>query len=165
MKILVLSDSHAALSFMRLCIEKLRPDQMIHLGDYYDDGTAMAEEYPQIPMHQVPGNCDKYRCPAFVPQTQMQTIGGVRLLMTHGHHHYVKQDTGRLLADARAACADGVLYGHIHVANCYQEPDGLWVLNPGSCGYYGGSAGLIQVEKGKIVTCRVLRQEDLEELV
>lgn len=165
MKILVLSDSHASLSFMRLCIEKIRPDQMIHLGDYYDDGTAMAEQYPQIPMYQVPGNCDKYRCPPFVPETQIQTIAGVRFLMTHGHRHYVKQDTGRLLADARTAGVDAVLYGHTHVANCYQEPDGLWVLNPGSCGYYGGSAGLIQVENGKIISCRVLRQEDLEEYV
>lgn len=163
MKILVLSDSHAALSFMRLCIEKLRPDQMIHLGDYYDDGASMAEEFPQIPMYQVPGNCDKYRCPTFVQPVQVQCIGGVRLLMTHGHQHYVKQDTGRLLEDARAAGVDAVLYGHTHVANCYQEPDGLWVLNPGSCGYYGGSVGLIQVEAGKIVACRILHQDDLEE--
>ena len=49
MKVLVLSDSHAALSFMRLCIDKVKPQHVIHLGDHYDDGKAMAEEYPQIP--------------------------------------------------------------------------------------------------------------------
>ena len=37
MKILVLSDSHSALSFMRSCIETVKPDRIIHLGDYYDD--------------------------------------------------------------------------------------------------------------------------------
>ena len=45
--------------------------------------------------------------------------------------------------------------------DCRQEPDGLWMLNPGSCGYGGGTAGLIQVENRKIVSCRILRDEDL----
>ena len=44
MKILVLSDSHAGLSFMRRCIRTVKPDALVHLGDYYDDGAAMAEE-------------------------------------------------------------------------------------------------------------------------
>ena len=162
MKILVLSDSHAALSFMRQCIEKVKPDVMVHLGDYYDDGQAMAEEYPDIRVYQVPGNCDKYRCPPFVQEMLIQKIDGVELYMTHGHRHRVKLDTGLLLRDARACKADAALYGHTHVPNCYQEPDGLWVLNPGSCGYYGGSAGLIETKDGKITTCRLLRQEDLE---
>lgn len=163
MKILVLSDSHAALSFMRRCIEQIKPDQMIHLGDYYDDGRTIGEEYPQIPLYQVPGNCDKYRCPPFVQATQLHTFGGVKLLLTHGHEYYVKQGTFRLLREARNAGVQGVLYGHTHIPNCYQEPDGLWVLNPGSCGGYGGSAGLIEVEDGKIRCCRVLSGSDLEE--
>ena len=162
MKILVLSDSHAALSFMRQCIEKVKPDVMVHLGDYYDDGQAMAEEYPDIRVYQVPGNCDKYRCPPFVQEMLIQKIDGVELYMTHGHRHRVKLDTGLLLRDARACKADAALYGHTDVPSCYQEPDGLWVLNPGSCGYYGGSAGLIETKDGKITTCRLLRQEDLE---
>lgn len=164
MKILVLSDSHSALSFMRQCIEKLKPDCVIHLGDHYDDGQAMAEEYPQLLMYQVPGNCDKYRCPPFVQEMLVQRIGGVEFYMTHGHRHRVKLSTALLLQDARASKAAAVLYGHTHVPNCYQEPDGLWVLNPGSCGYYGGSAGLIETKDGKITGCRLLRQEDLEDI-
>ena len=164
MKILVLSDSHSALSFMRQCIEKLKPDCVIHLGDHYDDGQAMAEEYPQLLMYQVPGNCDKYRCPPFVQEMLVQRIGGVEFYMTHGHRHRVKLSTALLLQDARASKAAAVLYGHTHVPNCYQEPDGLWVLNPGSCGYYGGSAGLIETKDGKITGGRLLRQEDLEDI-
>lgn len=53
MKILVLSDSHSALSFMRRCVESVKPDVMVHLGDYFDDATAIAEEYPQITLYQV----------------------------------------------------------------------------------------------------------------
>lgn len=165
MKILVLSDSHAALSFMRGCIDIIKPACIIHLGDYYDDGQAMAEEHLDIPIYQVPGNCDKYRCPPFLKQTIIQKIGGVSFFMTHGHNHYVKQDTGRLLQDARDCGAAAVLYGHTHIPNCYQEPDGLWVMNPGTCGSYGGSVGLIDVQDGKIVSGRILRQADLEELL
>lgn len=164
MKILVLSDSHSALSFMRLCIETLKPDVMIHLGDYYDDGQAIMEEYPDIPMIQVPGNCDKYRCPPHVSEILIQRVGGANLYMTHGHKHRVKQDTGKLIRDAKASRADAVLYGHTHVANCYQDLDGMWILNPGSCGYYGGSAGLIETKDSKIITCRLLRQGDLEDI-
>lgn len=163
MKILVLSDSHSALRFMRECVEAVKPDAMVHLGDYFDDGQALAEEYPGILFYQVPGNCDKYRCPPFQPEILIQRIGGVELYMTHGHHHRVKQGIGALLRDARASKAAAVLYGHTHVAQCTQEPDGLWVLNPGSCGYFGGSAGLIETEHNQITSCRILRQEDLEE--
>lgn len=165
MKILVLSDSHSALSFMRRCIDKVKPDTLVHLGDHFDDGQAIGEEYPDIPLYQVPGNCDRYRCPPFQQEMLATRIGGVDLYMTHGHLHKVKLDTGLLLRDARAAKVAAVLYGHTHVPNCYQEPDGLWVLNPGSCGYFGGSAGLIETKDGKILSCRILRQEDLEDIL
>ena len=57
MTILVLSDSHSTLRFMRRCVDTIQPDALIHLGDYFDDGTVLKEEYPQIPFYQVPGNC------------------------------------------------------------------------------------------------------------
>lgn len=161
MKILVLSDSHSALSFMRLCIEAVQPDALIHLGDYYDDGQAIMEEYPDIPLHQVPGNCDKYRCPPDVSEILIQRVGGVNLYMTHGHRHYVKRDTAKLLWDAKRCQVDAVLYGHTHVPNCYRDVDGMWILNPGSCGFYGGSSGLIETDGSRIVSCRILHQEDL----
>lgn len=164
MKILVLSDSHSALSFMRLCVERIRPQAIIHLGDHYDDGGAMAEEYSHIRVYQVAGNCDRYRCPPDAREILCCSVDGVRAYMTHGHKHKVKFDTGLLLRDARAAGADIVLYGHTHVPNCYQDGDGLWVLNPGSCGYYGGTAGLIETADERIINCRILRQEDLEEM-
>ena len=161
MKILVLSDSHSALRFMYHCVDAVMPDVIIHLGDHYDDGEALTEMYPGIRLYQVPGNCDRYRCPPDVPQIMMPRIGGVRLYMTHGHLHHVKMDTGKLMSDARKAGAQAVLYGHTHVANCYQDTDGLWILNPGSCGYFGGSAGLIEVEDGMIRNCQILREADL----
>ncbi len=161
MKILVLSDSHSTLSFMRRCIDSVKPDAIIHLGDHYDDGEAMKEEYPGIRMYQVPGNCDRYRCPPTIPEILITRIGGVDLYLTHGHKHSVKSYLGALLRDARKARVAAVLYGHTHIPDCHREADGLWVLNPGSCGYYGGSAGLLQTADGRITDCRLLTEADL----
>lgn len=145
---------------MRLCVEAIAPDALIHLGDHYDDGEVLAEEYPQIPMYQVPGNCDSYRGFIRDPEIRVEKVCGVWLYLTHGHRHSVKTGLYALLRDARAAKVQAVLYGHTHAADCHREEDGLWVLNPGSCGYHGGSAGVMEVEQGKILSCRILRSGD-----
>ena len=165
MKILVMSDSHASLRFMRQCIEKLKPDTVIHLGDYYDDAETLAEEYPRLVFHHVPGNCDKYRCSPFAPRILNYAVGGVKLYMTHGHNHQVKSTLVLLLADARKSHSQAVLYGHTHVADCHQEEDGLWVLNPGSCGHAGGSVGIIETCDNTITACYLVKQAELEEMV
>ena len=163
MKILVFSDSHASLRFMRLCMEKVKPQVMIHLGDYYDDGQTIAEEFPEVTVYQVPGNCDKYRAPIGAPEILVQTVGGAKLYLTHGHRHYVKMTRLSLLRDARAAGAAAALYGHTHEADCRRESDGLWVLNPGSCGYGGGKAGIMEVKDGEIETVCLIGETDLAE--
>lgn len=88
-------------------------------------------------------------------------VCGVELYMTHGHKHSVKSYLGALLRDARACRAAAALYGHTHIPDCRREEDGLWVLNPGSCGYFGGSAGVIEVSGGAIVGCRLIGDGDL----
>ena len=85
--------------------------------------------------------------------------------MTHGHKHGVKTNTAMLIAEARAMHAQAALYGHTHEAECYQTEEGMWVLNPGSSGYGGGSAGLIEAENGRILSCRILTLDNLEEFV
>lgn len=161
MKILVLSDSHSGLRFMRRCIVAVKPDAVVHLGDYYEDAEAMAEEYPHIVFHNVPGNCDRYRCPPNTPQILAYSVCGVKLYMTHGHLYGVKSGIDRLLAASREWGAQAVLYGHTHSAVCYQEPDGLWVLNPGSCGADSGSAGVIETDGDRISACYLIKQADL----
>lgn len=161
LKILVMSDSHSGLSFMRSCVKAVKPDVLVHLGDYYDDGDTIAQENSNLRMHQVPGNCDLYRCVGNPSQILCYDICGVRMYLTHGHKHNVKSSLYRLLADARAMGARAVLYGHTHQADCHREEDGLWVLNPGSCGYFGGSVGLIEAEQGEIISCRILTQQDI----
>jgi len=164
-RILVLSDSHSGLSFMRFAIRAVKPDAVVHLGDYYDDGETMAQENRHIPFHQVPGNCDRCRMVGMKPETMCYPVCGAKLFMTHGHLQNVKLiGTDWLLRDAKKAGAQVALYGHTHVADCFREESGLWVLNPGSCGSSGGSVGIIETENNEILSCKILRREELEEL-
>ena len=160
MKILVLSDSHGALGFMRQCVDAIRPQAVVHLGDYYEDGENLKAEYPALSFHQVPGNCDLFRCPSYIHKKLCYEVGGVVLFMAHGHEQNVKYDPHCLVAEARAMGAKAALYGHTHVPDCHQEPDGMWVLNPGSS-RYGCTAGVIETAEGRILSCRLLSQEEL----
>ncbi len=162
MKILVLSDSHAGRSFMRYCIDAVKPECVIHLGDHYEDGLVMSQEYPHIRFYLVPGNCDKYRMESFQPHTLCITISGVKLYMTHGHLHGVKMGLERLMQAARENRVDAVLFGHTHRAHCVCQEDGLWVMNPGSCGSWGGSAGVLEITNNKISACYIVGQAELE---
>ena len=162
MKILVLSDSHGDLRFMRLCIDSIRPNAVVHLGDCYDDGQAMAGEYPHLYFYQVPGNWDKYSNIMGAPETMISKVCGVRLFMTHGHRHNVRAGYDVLLRDASGRDVQAVLYGHTHEAQCCRTETGIWIMNPGSCSGYDKTAGLITVENGKISDCRILQQSDLE---
>ena len=58
MKILVLSDSHGDLSNMERAVEQSAPRMIVHLGDLWRDGERLHSRFPDIPFHQVPGNCD-----------------------------------------------------------------------------------------------------------
>ncbi len=160
MKILVLSDSHGLLSFMRQCIEVTAPDAVIHLGDYYRDGQSLQEEFPQLPFYQVPGNCDLYKGYIPDPEIRLLELFGVRIYMTHGHRHNVKLSPFRLISDARAANAQLVLYGHTHIADCRQE-EGLWILNPGAASW-GGSAAVVTTQAGRITNCKLLTPAEVK---
>lgn len=163
MRILVLSDSHGVLRFMRLFVEKIRPDAIIHLGDHFDDAKVIAEENRHIVCHMVPGNCDSYLRDPWQPDVLSYAVGGVRMYMTHGHKHGIKScGLDRLFADARASKAQAVLFGHTHEALCYREKDGLWVINPGSCKYSDSTAAVIETVDNEISACHIVRQTELD---
>ena len=164
MKILIFSDSHSDLRFMRKCVASVKPEAIIHLGDHYSDGEALAELYPHIPVHQVAGNCDFGRCPFGARQMLCYSVGGVMMYMCHGHNEHVKYSLDGLLADARQYDAQVALYGHTHRMDNHREADGLLVLNPGSAGCDRRSAGLIKTDGQQVTACYFITQEDLEEM-
>lgn len=164
MKILVLADSHGYLDLMRLAVKCLRPDAIIHLGDYFDDAQKLSDENMHIVFHQVPGNCDKHRMYEPRPEVLCYTACGVKLYMTHGHNHHAKDTTYYLRQDAHAENVQAVLYGHTHNAECRYLED-MWIFNPGTCRNDQGTVGLLEIENGEICSCRILRQVDLEEML
>ena len=158
-KILVLSDSHSSLRFMRHCIDIHCPDTVIHLGDHYDDAETLQELYTHIRFHMVPGNCDRFRCRSELPLILCYDIAGVRFFMSHGHLQSVKSGDFRLVSQASQYGAAIALYGHTHVPVCYQTDDGMWVMNPGTAGSFGGSIGIVEIENNRITSCHIWRQE------
>ena len=162
MKILVLSDSHSGLNFMRECIRKTKPDAVVHLGDYLEDGRTMEEEFPQLPFFMVPGNCDRTRFTMGVPPVLVREVCGVKLFMTHGHLQGVKITRDPLIESARAAGAAAALYGHTHVPDCRLLSDDMWLINPGTCSSSGGTCALIFTDAGQITKAWILDRSDLE---
>ena len=146
---------------MRRCMRAIKPDAVIHLGDFYEDAETLQEDFRHIPFHMVAGNCDRFYGLVKPRELLCYPVGGVKMLMVHGHDHQVKSGLGALLADARRYEAKAALYGHTHKADCFRTDDGIWVLNPGSCAVYGGSAGLLETDGKEITACRIITEADM----
>jgi len=129
MRIGVVSDSHGftgRLSTILMVMEAGGPiDQLIHLGDGYDDLRSL--NVPLPPLHQVAGNCDFFRSASM----EILDYPGCRLLLTHGHHHHVKETRDDLMDLARRENANAVLYGHTHCQKM-EWRSGILLLNPGA---------------------------------
>ncbi len=152
MKLLILSDSHGCIETMEEAIRKERPDMVVHLGDYWADGELL-QKYA-IPVYQVVGNCDRYRTAPGQTETICCNIEGVPFFMTHGHHYGVKMGLERLYYGALEAGAEVALFGHTHDAYCCEEGD-LLLMNPGSCGSFSGTYGVIEVSNGEIQSAAI----------
>jgi len=147
MKIAVFSDTHRKISGVMRIIDREAPDLIIHLGDHIRDAYSLAEEFPDIPMECVPGNCDYAPTE---PEMKCITVAGVTLMLTHGHNYRVKYQLDALLNAAYFQGADMVLFGHTHrpVNDCIQ---GLYVVNPGTAGQGRPSTwAKIQLENGAV---------------
>lgn len=129
-KLLILSDSHGDVGAMVDAVEREKPDEIIHLGDCWQDAEELGYVYPELPMVRVPGNCD------FVssrPGRMTLEREGKIILLAHGHQWRVKSGPLLALEAGREQSADIVLYGHTHQAICRQEL-GMWLMNPGTVG-------------------------------
>jgi predicted phosphodiesterase len=86
------------------------------------------------------------------------TLGGKRIMMTHGHDYSVKFTLSRLCAEANKKGADIVLFGHTHQRYERYLPAGeteygvalskpMYLFNPGSIGGYEASFGCIEIDQ------------------
>lgn len=130
-RILVVSDSHGdSRALMRALDEQPTAQYILHLGDGASEMRALAPTCTAT-VHQVRGNCD---FSSTFPTEQELRIGGIPILMTHGHRYSVKGGLGTLEEEARRRGVKIVLFGHTHQSLTRYE-DGLHLINPGSLGY------------------------------
>lgn len=147
MKILVLSDSHGNLENMVQAVERESPRMILHLGDCWWEAERLHDRYPEIPFHQVPGNCD-FRPEE--PTEQLLFVGDKRVLICHGHTYRVKQSL--LLAGyaAEEQNLDLFLFGHTHQPLVDMRGKTLF-LNPGSIGdHFRPFYGIVTLENGRL---------------
>ena len=148
MQIVVFSDSHGYLDYMKQVIEDMKPELVVHLGDCVKDVYEIKRLYPQLKVEYVKGNCDI----AQEPEEKVLMIEDKKILICHGHTYHVKSGYLSLEYGAREKQVDPVLFGHTHQAY-YNNHNGLAWLNPGSIGMSilnGSSYGVLTVEGDKI---------------
>lgn len=147
MKILVLSDSHGNLVNMVTAVERTQPRMILHLGDCWRDAERLHDRFPDIPMEQVPGNCD------FRPAEQAEKllfIEDKRVLICHGHTYGVKQSLLCAGYAAEEQNLDLFLFGHTHRPLVDMRGKTMF-LNPGSIGdHLRPFYGIVTIENGKL---------------
>ena len=141
MKILVLSDSHGNIDNMVRAVEKEQPRMILHLGDCWADAEKLRRRFPDIPMEQVPGNCD-YR--SFEQAERLVFVEDKRIFLCHGHTLGVKQSLLRAGYKAEEEKLDLLLFGHTHQPLVDMRGRTLFI-NPGSIGDTSHSFGTLSL--------------------
>lgn len=156
MKVLVLADSHGRRATLeqvvRACGNGQKIEAVVHLGDHISDARYLRERVRQ-PVYAVPGNCDWSDEAAEV----VVHLGGVRVLLCHGHTLHVKQTLLPLSCRAREAEVRLALFGHTH-APCKEYEDGILLLNPGAL--KDEKCAVVEIENGEI-SARLMNIDDL----
>lgn len=147
MKILVFSDSHGNVEHMTVAVERERPARVFHLGDGWRDAERLRAMFPELPLDQVPGNCDLR---LEEPPVKLVTIEGKRILLCHGHTYRVKEGLMDVGYAAREHKADLLCFGHTHVPTQEWAGESL-LLNPGSIGYWGRPGyAVVNIDNGRL---------------
>ncbi len=148
MDALIFSDSHGRAELINEVLSRQikEPDVVIFLGDGLRDlesaDTGAAE------LFSVRGNCDLGEF--YESDEELITLGGARILITHGHRYSVKHGYSALCEHAARRGIDIVMFGHTHSPLSLRFSAGerigdtelkkpLYVFNPGALhdGYFG----------------------------
>ena len=135
----VVSDSHGMRGMLEQALIKLEAggplDALIHCGDGGSDAKYIAGNILQTVI--VRGNCDGWGCD--YEDDMLVSIGGVSILVTHGHRYGVKSGLDTLASSAAAKGAQVACFGHTHKPFC-EYRDGVLLINPGTCTLRGACA-------------------------
>lgn len=128
MRILVLSDAHGNINYIKRAIESESEAQKIfYLGDGANDLLRLKENYPNKEFIILKGNND---VGGFL-EVYSGFLNGHKIIAVHGHKQYVKYNLDRLYFLALENEAKIVLYGHTHNPDITYQ-NGIYFLNPGA---------------------------------
>ncbi|HHV37970.1 MAG TPA: metallophosphoesterase [Tepidimicrobium sp.] len=129
MRAFVVSDTHGYIDgFLNETKHMARPDLIIHLGDYVEDGVRIEKE-TGIETRIVRGNGDFFE--KNYNEDEIFKLEDKTLFITHGHKHRVRYGIDNLFYRAKEIGADIVLFGHTHVPLLIEESN-MMIMNPGS---------------------------------
>lgn len=165
MKILVFSDSHNRITYLKKAIDIHKEigsiDCVFHLGDGHKDLELLTKD---IPVLYVDGNYEEYAAGYHAKKDLVREVlielSGFKFFLIHGHTYNVKSSLDYAVSSAKRKGADVLLYGHTHLRNnTYLPPDseetkGLYIFNPGSISRprdYSYSYGVIETQGSSIL--------------
>lgn len=131
----ILSDTHGSVpeqvySFFKDC------DELWHAGDF--GSMEVLEELQRFkPLVGVFGNCDDWDIRHEMPQTQLFSREGLKILMTHigGYPKHYEPGMKALIASERPNI---FVSGHSHILKVMHDPDyDLLHINLGAAGHQG----------------------------
>ncbi len=153
MRIVVVSDSHRAVRYLYKIAElhMNTADLFIFLGDVDSDFDKLIMLYPNIKYERVVGNNDRS---SVHPYEKVLDLNGRRVLICHGHTHYVKHGYNEIIEYSKKLNVDLCLFGHTHTQFSSYD-NGLYILNPGAV--CRGEYALVDIEKSGIalMPCKI----------
>ena len=143
LEILIFSDSHGNVSPMKKAI-MAHPSAkyVLFCGDGLRDIELLEACFPQRIFLSVKGNCDFFLSADALTERTF-TLGGLSILLTHGHLFGVKGSYGVAASHAYAVGADLLIFGHTHIPYEGRMPvkdKTVHLFNPGSIGKSNGGA-------------------------
>lgn len=126
-------------------------DVILHAGDIVT-GDLLAELRAAAPVLAVRGNNDGDPSLAYLPETRIEVIAGVRVAMVHdsGPRSGRESRLRRLFPDAAV-----VVFGHSHIPWNAEGPEGQLLFNPGSPTQRRAqphqTIGLLELDNGRVL--------------
>ena len=147
-----MSDSHRDFDAMNRLVQKQldSTDGFIFLGDGAREFEDMQSLYPSAEFYAVCGNCDMG---SMLKSTDILRLGGVKVMITHGHNYNVKYTLSTLISAAKAAGCKVVLFGHTHIPLTDYD-DGLYIMNPGSLSHSQNGKrtyGVLEIKNSQVL--------------
>lgn len=149
---LVISDTHGFLDNADKLFENYSEIKtVIHLGDLVEDVEKLKKKFTDKDFFYVAGNNDFCND---VPNEKMITLGGKKILLTHGHHHRVNSNMLNISLWCKEQRADAVLFGHTHYP-LLDESMGIVLFNPGSISlprnFQGPNYGILEINERGVI--------------